>query len=302
MNLLKVSILSFLTIIILQSCQKEISYDDNSLSGNFKAKIDGTQWIANKGTGASRMQGIINITGYSTDKKYITITLLDSGVHRYTLSDATPNAAAFIDSTQANPFAFTTNQGTYPTQCGGEVNITSIDTTNKKISGTFSFKVFRMIDDAGRNITEGSFTNLSYTTSLPPANATDTFNVKISGTQWTPTSIVAVKTPAIPPFPATIAINATEAATSKVVSLVFPANITPGTYSFDLLSGTYLGQYSPNNNPINTQTAVSGTLEILSHNTTNRRIRGNFNFRAEDLLNPLVFTLLTEGYFSVSYP
>jgi hypothetical protein len=46
---------------------------------------------------------------------------------------------------------------------------------------------------------------------------------------------------------------------------------------------------------------MTGTLTILSNNTTTRRIRGNFNFHAEALLNPLLNTELTEGYFSVSY-
>lgn len=291
------------TLFLFQSCQKEISFDDdnNIVTGDFRAKIEGSQWVANKGAGASRMQGLINISGYSTDKKYITITLADSGVHRYTLSEATMNAAAYIDSTLPNPIAFTTNQGTYPTESGGEVNITSIDTANKKMSGTFSFKVFRMMDGLGRNITEGSFTNLSYTTTLPPANATDTFKVKISGTQWNPPTIFAVKAPAVPPLPATIAVSGTDATASKVVGLIFPADIIPGSYTLDFFGGTYIGQYNPNSNPQNSQASVSGTLQIISHNTSTKRIRGNFNFRSEELLNPLAFTLLTEGYFSVTY-
>ena len=290
--------------IMFQSCQKEIDHGQNStgnVTGDFRAKIEGTQWVANKGAGASRMQGFINISGYSTDKKYITITLSDSGVHRYTLSDATMNAAAYIDSTLPDPSALTTNQGNYPAESGGEVNITSIDTVNKKMSGTFSFKVFRMMDGLRRNITEGSFTNLSYTTTLPPANATDTFRVKIAGTQWNPPTIFAVKAPAVPPLPATIAVSGTDATASKVVGLIFPADITPGSYTLNFFGGTYIGQYNPNSNPQNSQAAVSGTLEILSHNPTTKRIRGNFNFRSEELLNPLAFTLLTEGYFSVTY-
>lgn len=291
------------TLLLFQSCQKEISDEsgNNNFTGDFRAKIEGTQWVANKGAGASRMQGLINISGYSTDKKYITITLSDSGVHRYTLSDATLNAAAYIDSTLPNPIAFTTNQGVYPTESGGEVNITSIDTVNKKMSGTFTFNVFRMMDGLKRSITEGSFTNLTYTTTLPPANATDTFRVKIAGTQWNPPTIFAVRAPAVPPLPSTIAVSGTDATASKVVGLIFPSDITPGTYTLDFFGGTYIGQYNPNNNPQNSQASVSGTLEILSHNTSTKRIRGNFNFRAEELLNPLAFTLLTEGYFSVTY-
>jgi hypothetical protein len=303
-NKLFLSLTAICIIFSLLSCQKEIDHGQNSsgnLTGDFRAKIEGTQWVANKGTAASRIQGFINITGFSLDKKYITITLRDSGVHRYTLSDATLNVAAYIDSTLPNPAAFTTNQGNYPAESGGEVKITSIDTVNKKLSGTFSFKVWRMVDGIGRNITEGSFTNLSYSTGLPPANTNDTFRVKIAGTQWVPPAISAVKSPAVPPIPATIGITGSEANLSKFVGLIFPADITPGIYALNFLGGTYIGQYSPNNNPLNLQAAISGTLEILSNNPTTKRIKGNFNFRAEELLNPLVFTLLTEGYFSVTY-
>jgi hypothetical protein len=290
--------------VLLQSCQKEIDFGEetnNPVTGDFRAKIEGTQWVANKGAGASRMQGLINLSGYSTDKKYLTITLTDSGVHRYILSDATMNAAAYIDSSLANPLNFSSNQGNYPSQCGGEVNITSIDTVNKKMSGTFFFKVFRVADGIGRNITEGSFSNLSYTTTLPPASATDTFRVKIAGTQWIPPVILAAKAPAVPPLPATIGISGTDATASKTVGLIFPADITPGSYTLDFFGATYIGQYNPNSNPQNSQASVSGTLQIISHNPTTKRIRGNFNFRSEELLNPLAFTLLTEGYFSITY-
>ena len=292
------------TIFLFQSCQKEISFDDdnNSVTGNFRAKIEGAQWVANKGYRANRVLGIISITGFSNDKKYITMTLRDSGVHRYTLSDATLiNTATYIDSNETNQQAYTTNQGTYPAQSGGEVLITAIDTVNKKISGTFNFKVFRQADGQVKNFTEGSFTNITYSSALLPSNETDTFRVKISGTQWIPPTIIAVKTPAVPPLPASIAITGSDAASGKSVGLVFPPDITPGNYIFDFTGGTYLGIYNPNTNPQNAQVALLGTLQILSHNTTTKRVTGNFNFRSAELLNPLAFTILTEGYFSVTY-
>lgn len=292
---------------ILVSCQQEVT-DPNgtnnnnpAVTGDFRAKIEGTQWVANKATAAYRLQGLISITGVSNDKKTVTITLVDSGVHRYTLSDVTPNAAAYQDSTLPSVIAFTSNGGAYPAQAGGEVNITAIDAVNKKISGTFSFKAYRQSDGLQRTITEGSFTNLSYSTSLPPSNSTDTFTVKIAGTQWVPPTVFAVKSPAIPPLPASIAISGTNGTISKTVGLQMPADITPGSYTLDFFGLTYIGTYLPNANPNNSQASVSGTLTILSHNTTTKRIRGNFNFVSQELLNPTASTQLTEGYFSVTY-
>jgi len=301
------SILMLTGIIVFNSCQKEI---DPSIianptppgtTGNLKAKIDGTQWVANSYEGATRMLGLINIGGRSTDRKYLSITLTDSGVHNYTLDNMSMNAASYIDSNLANAVNFTTNQGIGPGDAGGFVNITSIDVANKRISGTFAFRVFRQMDGAQRTLTEGSFTNLPYVTSLPPSNSTDTFKVKIAGTLWVPPVILGSKTPAAPPLVPQIAITGTSTDGTKSVGMFMPLSITPGSYTFDLFGGTYLGLYNPDTDPNHSQAAMSGTLTILSHNTTTRRIRGNFNFHAEALLNPLLNTELTEGYFSISY-
>lgn len=291
--------LFFITgIMIFYSCQKEVDYaldNNNNVTGDFRAKIEGTQWVANKAAIASRMAGVINITGLGTDRKLLTITLTDSGVHRYILSDNTMNAAAYVDSSLPNTFAFTTNQGAYPTEAGGEVEITSIDPVNKKISGTFSFKVFRQMDGLQRTITEGSFTNISYQTTLPPSNATDTFQVKIGGNSWTPNTIAAVSAQGF------LAVTGTDATAVKSVGLLMPPTITPGAYTLDFFGATYIGQYNPDNDPNHSQASTSGTLTILSHNPTTKRIRGTFNFHAEALLNPLLFSEITEGFFAVTY-
>lgn len=311
MRLFLVTTLAITTFLFFSACQKEADFDPNNpnrpqdslpanipdADGTLKAKIDGAQWIADKAAGAARMQGLISIGGISNDKRYLTITLTDSGVHRYVLSDVAVNAAALVDSTQPNPFAYASNQGEYPAQAGGEVNITAIDTEKKTISGTFSFKLFRETDNASRVVTEGAFTNLKYMTELPPSAATDTFRVKIDGTSWTPTSVTGIAVPILNQ----IAVNATDATGSKTVGLAFPSGITPGGYTFDILGATYVGLYNPDTDPNHSKASVSGTLTILEHNVATRRIRGNFAFRGEELTNPQNGAEITEGYFSVVY-
>ncbi|HEX6169500.1 MAG TPA: DUF6252 family protein, partial [Chitinophagaceae bacterium] len=140
------SVMILTGVIVFSSCQKEVDpsiIDNNNpplITGNLKAKIDGTQWVANSAEGASRMLGLISIGGRSTDRKYLTITLTDSGVHNYTLDNNSMNAASYTDSSLANAVNFTTNQGINPGDAGGFVNITSIDVANKRISGSFSFR------------------------------------------------------------------------------------------------------------------------------------------------------------------
>jgi hypothetical protein len=306
MRLLFILLVSFISVFVITACQKEVDFDASNpanpnppvaSTGNFRAKINGTQWVANKAAGAARFGGVINLSGLSNDRKILTITLTDSGVHRYILSDITMNAAAMVDSNDANPFSFVSNQGTYPTTSGGEVNITAIDTAKKTMTGTFSFKMYRDMDSTMKTITEGSFTNLSYATSMPPSAATDTFRVKIDGVSWTPASVMGVAVPIMNQ----IAVNATSSNASKTVGLTFPSTITAGTYTLDILGFTYIGQYNPDTDPMHSKASVSGTLTILEHNTSTKRIRGNFNFRGEEIATPANFSNITEGYFSVKY-
>lgn len=305
MRILSAISIAITIFLLFTACQKEADFDPNNparpdtttSNASMKAKINGTQWLADKGAGAARMQGLINITGLSNDKRYITITLTDSGVHRYILSDVTQNAAAIVDSTEANPFAYTSNQGTYPSQAGGEVNITAIDTTKKTISGTFSFKLFREMDGAQKTVTEGSFTALKYITTLPPSSSVDTFRVKIDGAAWTPASITGMFVPILNQ----IAVNATSATADKTVGLNFPSDIVPGSYDLDFWGGVYVGVYNPDTDPFHSKASVSGKLVILEHNTSTRRIRGTFNFRGEELAAPQNSADITEGYFSVKY-
>lgn len=303
-KLLFATLLFSSALILLQSCQREVGFeqdrDEPAVTGDFRAKIDGVQWIADSAAAASRMGGRIGIAGLSKNKRDLTISLEDRGVGTYILNDTAFSAAAYVDWTLASPFSFTTNQGIDESDLTNKVIITSIDETNKRISGTFSFVTHRQMDGTQRTFTQGSFTNLKYSTTLPPASTTDTFRVKIAGTSWTPVSITGVKI-AVPGMPGQLAINAADATGSKAVGFFLPDNITPGTYTLDLFGATYIGQYNPDNDPAHSQGATSGTLTVLEHNTSTRRIRANFNFHAETLLPPVIATDLTEGYFSVKY-
>jgi hypothetical protein len=280
-------------IVFLSSCQKEL--DDTgggSVSGNFKAKIDGTWWVANKSATANKTFGFITLTGISSDKKALRILLLDSGVHNYTVDPGSVNTAIFIDSSLATITTFTSNQATLP----GQVNITAIDTANKTMSGTFSFKVHNQSDTTEKNFTEGSFTNISYSSSLPiGGNPTDTFQVKIgTASLWSAPVVLGIGTGG------QLAITGSDPTASRSVAILMSSTITPGNYNFSL-TGTTLGIYTPDADPNNIKISSLGILTILEHNVATKRIRGNFNFTASDIMNPLNFVLLTQGYFSVTY-
>ena len=290
--------LTFLLLILaslvgINSCQKELTDPNAPIitpggTGDFRATINGSLWIATT-SGAARQNGYISVAGQGGGKT-IAITLTDSGVHHYTLTQNTLGAAAYSDSSSGSNVAFTSNA---TTSTGGSVDITSIDTVNKKISGTFRFTAYRAIDSLQRTITSGSFTNITYATTTPPAVSTDTFTVKIDGVTFNPFTIQGLHITILNQ----LSILGTDQAGLKSVSVYLPDTVTPGTYPITGLGGSYFGQY--NKNATTFLASDTGTVTILEHNTSTRRIRGTFSFHATELLLPTDQSQLTEGYFSV---
>ena len=297
LKLFQFPLLAAFCMLVLASCQKEVSFDTPpgsggtttpSATGSFKAKIDGVQYTASSASG-SMFRGIISITAYK-DHKYFGIVLSDTVAQTYTMDQNTASALFFADSTEANKNAFTSNQGGDTSKASGKVTITSIDKVKKIISGTFSAKIYRDDDQKQKVITEGSF-SVPYTDGLPTAKSTDTFRVKVDATDWTAKSITTVISGGF------LIVNGSELNLSKIVGFQLPQTITTGTYDLDLL-GNYLALYLPDGQT--PYTSQSGKLTILERNITTRRIRANFNFTAAPLLGTTSYKL-TNGYFSVQY-
>ncbi|HMH34766.1 MAG TPA: DUF6252 family protein [Puia sp.] len=289
-----------LALLFLFACQKEKSFEKaagngGNTSADFRAKINNQQWVAADSTrGASIIGGITNITGISSDNMQISITLNGTSAGNYTLDQNSFNVGTFIDRNSVNTFAFATNQGLDTTQAGGTVVITEINTASKTISGNFQFKVFRGLDQQQLLITEGVFTNLPYVTSLPPASNTDSFFVKADGTGWNPPSI----TTSISMGKLIIAASETDA--SRSIGLVMPQDVMVGLHQMDFGAGNFFGEYNPNPSSF-LVSDTSGTLTIIENNSSTRRIKGTFQFKADDASGGSQTALLTEGSFSVGY-
>ena len=288
-------IIAIFSIFAFSACQKEITSENGTnptpgTQGNFRAKIDGVQWVANNIKTATRQGGVLVLYGSASDKKSILIRVADSGVHNYSLhTSSASNAGVYTDSA-ISPNGFATNQwnveGNY-----GNLNVTSIDTVNKTISGTFSMQVYRQFDSLQRTITEGVFTNISYSTEPPPLSGTDSFRVKVAGVPFTYNILGG--------FSAfgRISVTASQGAAPSV-GITVPDTAIPGTYAFDVF--TNIGQYNPSSTVF--LGADTGSVTILEHNTLTKRIRGNFHFLANTVFTNLPPNVqLTEGYFSVKY-
>ncbi len=281
-------------------CQKDFQITDGDSSiinppggpgggvtGTFTATIDGVSFVADKVAAATKAIGVIAIIGQNKAGDQILLRVSDSAVHNYIFDiNSTANAAAYSKDT-AN--AYTTNSGITADQSGGVMSITSIDTVKKTISGTFTLKVYRELDNTKKNITNGVFKNISYgIAAIPPASALDTFRVKVNGSAF-PTYAISNFI-----YGATLNISASDQNVSKTVGFSFLMSITPGTY--DLSSSyDYIATY---NSGTDYMTAESGSLTVLEKNTTTNRLRASFNFKAFSFLSTAKATL-TEGYFSV---
>lgn len=289
-----------MAIVVPVSCQKEITFENADTdttvptnSGNFTAKIDGVSFNANSIKTAHIEAGVIVLYGKSSDKKEMLFSVADSGVHNYVFTtQSLTNVGTYTDSTITPVAAFATNQwqtdSTY-----GNLNITAIDTAHKTISGTFKMKVYRQLDNLKRTITEGVFTNISYSTiTANPQAATDTFRVKVAGTNFAYTTLFTFRSFGM------ISISASNPGGSPTVGITVPENATTGTRPFDIFE--YIGQYNQSSTVM--LSADTGHITILEHNTTTKRIRGYFNFLANQTFTHLPPNItLTDGYFSVRY-
>jgi len=290
-------IVSVLVVLALFSCRKEVSTENpNGRNGTFTAQIDGVQWVAADSLkGAAIVAGFINIYGTSSDNKQLNIILNDTIPGVYTLNQNTTSVAAYASNDSAEVYTYTSNQGSDTTQGGGTVTVTQIDPVSQTITGTFSFKVYRDEDGKQKKITEGVFFKLPYTNALPAANKGDTMQASIEGQKWIARSILASN------ISNTLVINGSALNGTQAISLILPFDIAPGgPYLFDYMQFTYTAIYSPVIN--STFGSASGTLNILENDPTTGRIRGNFEFLAQDptFQDPKTYQL-TNGYFSVQY-
>ncbi len=157
---MKKTLIIVLPIVSFCSCKKDSKINDTvNPTTSFTCKINGSSWSAI--SRVTRKQGntfIITGTG-SLRNDVLNITTFGTQVNSYTLSTIdgkTEFTATFTSDTQNNDSLYQATSGI--------VQLTKVDTVNKKISGTFQFRTSKIINPLLiKEITNGSFTNLTYT-------------------------------------------------------------------------------------------------------------------------------------------
>ncbi len=283
------------------SCTKELSKETgngNTQPGNsdFYATIGTVQWNADSVQQIQVSNGGVSITGISKSGDQISMILPEFKPGTYTLNAQSNSYALYVNLLEAVPAIYLSNQGT----ASGSVTVSSIDIVNKVMSGTFQFTLVDPADNSTKSITKGVFSYIPYTgdTSVvvvtPPGTA-DTLKATIDGNVFNSDQVLAVVQSDMELVIAGIAANQ-----SQTLDLAMPANITPGSYTFDITGGLYFAAYSPSIN-LSFISNSGGTLTIISNDQVAKRIKGTFSFKGSTVTGPLQTANLTLGYFAVNY-
>jgi hypothetical protein len=275
------------------ACTKELSKEGanrpSKSTGDFYATIGGNLWNADSLQLVLVSSDGVSINGLSKTGDQISILLPAFKVGTYTLNAQSLSYALYATNTTN---VYVSNAGT----AGGSVTISSIDSVNRVVSGSFEFTLTNPADNSTETVAKGVFDFVPYTggtggVTPPPGGLKDTLEMLVDGNKFFASDVVISDSAGqllIAGFSGT-----------QDVGLYFPTNITAGTYNLDFTAGLYIGVYNPD--PSSTLLSQSGgTITIISNNTTTRRISGTFNFKATPLGSGPTANL-TQGYFAANY-
>ena len=153
----KSTLIIFITLITFSfACKKDSKIADIvNPTASMKCKINGSSWSAL--TRVTTKQGNTFLINGTVGSDALNITILGITTGTYNLTTYMPVQTQFsgnyTNSTSATDSLYTAYEGT--------CTLSSVDTSAKKISGTFSFKAKNLLLNT-KNITEGTFTNLIY--------------------------------------------------------------------------------------------------------------------------------------------
>lgn len=257
-------------------------------TGLFKADFDG-QTFSSSSTIVYISGGSIIINAYRSNGENFGFILEGTSTGTY---PANQNLVTYTPAT--SEYGYWGNHPTDDTADTGSVIITSINTVNKTISGTFRFTGYWSDFDnetvAPKQFTNGVFTNLPYTSTNPTS---DTFSAKVNGIEFVDTDIFTVETQiAGQEF---ISIGVANASDDEITVSV-KSSATVGSYP---LTGTAADNaqliYTPNTEDFGAR-ATTGTVTITEKTAT--RLKGTFTGRATS--NGIDYQI-TEGAFDVEY-
>jgi hypothetical protein len=273
--------LSLIFAIVFSGCKK----DEETIvsSSGYTAKVDGINWKASHIT-ASIYNGTIVVVGEASDGSAITFSLNGDSLGLYPLNENTNSSGSY---TFQGSKSFTSGGSSV---AGGQVLIESISASDRTITGSIELKAVRASDDSTINITSGRFVDISYD-NTPIGIEDNILKTQINGSNWSPQNVsgfVAFKT---------IFLKAIDADGIRVLTFELPELIGPGNYELNFFSN-YKAIYTSIAGK--KHYAVSGNIEVLSHNLAKREIVANFDIVTEAHEGDGIVKF-TEGEFKIIY-
>lgn len=250
--------------------------------GSMKAAIDGSSWQADV-LEAAYVDGELTLNGSTLDERAI--------VMGATIGDLQPQTVAFLPGSP-DGLTYTSVGGarTYVSNtAGGDgfLRITAVDTAREWISGRFEARCYRLQEGGGVEITEGVFTKVPYTDTLPPIFSSGVRAV-IDGATWTSDSVATALSDG------QIRVQSL-GENGRQIRFRIPENADHGTYDLDptgAFSAIFITMQS------DTLSAESGTISIDLLNEDRRRLEGTFNFEATGSQQVVS---LADGRFEINY-
>jgi molybdopterin-binding protein len=235
----------------------------------------------------------LSINGLSKTGDQISIVLSTFNTGVFTLGASADSYAFYTNILAPVEVDYYSNVGS----AGGTVTITSIDSINHLISGTFTLTLVNPGDNSSKTITSGVLNSVPYTGSgviiPPPGNSTDTLKALVGGNKFDAAQVQVQTTSG------QIIISGISNSGVQNLLLSMPDTVAAGTYDLDFTLGEYAAVYYTDvSNPLVSN--ANGTLVIISNNTATRTIIGTFSFNASSMDNSINLAI-TSGYFDVKY-
>ena len=233
------------------------------------AMVDGEKWEALSNKAKVTISDSTYLTGMAPDSSVINIIINDQIITpgSYTFSNWSGHRAEYKSNLNSTDFWSTIYQ-----MATGTLEITHVNTTSNRISGTFSFKAYNPSDNTFIEITDGKLSNLiiQIVNSPPPVPCNLYF--KVNNVAFNSSSAITVYEFSND----SISISIFDM-TGKGLGLIMPVNIGTGTYSLGPSGiSDKFGVFSPNFSTVTE--SISGTLKITYKNNITGDIAGTFNF------------------------
>jgi len=265
----------------------------------FKVDFSGETFVATS-SAAVGSNGSVAITGIKgTNGQAVSILIDGATVGSY------PAAKVILDYSPSGDSEYSyTNVNLSTGQESGTVSISSIDTVNKTISGTFSFVGWwgnTELNLPSIAFTNGVFQNIPYTgtigggtTNPEPVEGEDVFKAKVNGAQQDYAENLTISSSG---EEGNKFINMTGVNANSTISISVFSSFTAGTYpigtGFNDAAANFMDAASGNGYTID-----NGSITITSN--TGGIIKGTFTFLVKDDAGATVYTV-TEGAFDVEW-